>query len=354
MAVGSIVYEAQPFCVIVSLWQNGLLAIQDMIVKTRNSSVVITLVFLFSGSLAAQVPQLINYQGRVVVGNTNFNSTGQFKFALVNTNGSTTYWSNDGTSSAGSQPTNAVSLPVTNGLYSVLLGDTTLTNMTAISTSVFNNSDVRLRVWFNDGTHGSQQLTPDQRIASVGYAMMAATVPTGSVDITKLAPNAKKAALVFNVIGLVQTGTALTLTGNISFNGWSMPPPASQYDLPLSFGVPEDLDSSQPVTVDVHFVTPGNASPAPPGNVVLSCNSLFAGNTVNSSFTTTIATPKSVAEPTPAPTYIPYNHCVVTFTLSGQATPGTFALLDFTRTSPADSFSHNIFLTGVTVHYTRN
>ena len=125
----------------------------------------------------AQVPQLINYQGRVAVGTVNFDGAGQFKFALVNTGGTTSFWSNDGTSTAGSQPANAVSLTVTKGLYQVLLGDTTLANMTAIPNAVFSNSDVRLRVWFNDGTaHGWQQLTPDQRIAAVGYAMMAAGV----------------------------------------------------------------------------------------------------------------------------------------------------------------------------------
>ena len=76
--------------------------------------------------------------------------------------------------SNGSEPTAAVTLTVTKGLYSVLLGDTSIANMTvAVPSSVFTNSDVRLRVWFNDGTHGSQLLTPDQRIAAVGYAFMA-------------------------------------------------------------------------------------------------------------------------------------------------------------------------------------
>jgi len=125
--------------------------------------------------IAAQVPNLINYQGRVAVGTVNFDGTGEFKFALVNTTGSTTYWSNDGTSTAGSQPTAAVTLGVTKGLYSVHLGDTGLANMTAIPASVFTNADVRLRVWFNDGVNGSQLLTPDHRIAAVGYAMMADT-----------------------------------------------------------------------------------------------------------------------------------------------------------------------------------
>ena len=138
--------------------------------------------------VSAQVPQIISYQGRVAVAGVNFNGTGSFKFALVNTNGTTTYWSNDGTSAAGSEPTAAVSLTVTKGLYSVLLGDTSLgANMTAIPASVWTNADVRLRVWFNDGTNGSQLLTPDQRIAAVGYAVIAGNVPDGAITGAKIA-----------------------------------------------------------------------------------------------------------------------------------------------------------------------
>ncbi|MGI9088868.1 MAG: hypothetical protein ACR2HH_14185 [Chthoniobacterales bacterium] len=152
----------------------------------------LSLLFPLLGSTAnAQlVPQIINYQGRVVVGTTNFNGTGSFKFALVNSNGSITYWSNDGTSSAGSQPTNAVSLIVAKGLYSVVLGDIGYSNMTVIPASVFSNFDVRLRVWFNDGANGSQLLSPDQRIASVGYAMTAANVPDGAITGAKIAAGA--------------------------------------------------------------------------------------------------------------------------------------------------------------------
>ena len=163
---------------------------------------------LLCSALHAQVPQLINYQGRVVVGSTNFNGTGRFKFALVNNNGSTTYWSNDGTSTSGSEPTNAVSLSVANGLYSVLLGDTALTNMTvAIPLSVFATSDVRLRVWFNDGTHGSQLLTPDQRVAAVGYAVIASNVVDGAITSAKIAAGA---------VGSSQLASGLTLAGTTS------------------------------------------------------------------------------------------------------------------------------------------
>src|SRR5688572_25685417 len=84
----------------------------------------------FLGSLAgAQVPQMLNYQGRVAVGGTNFQGSGQFKFALVNATGATTFWSNNGSSVGGSEPGAAVALSVASGLYSVLLGDTSLPNM---------------------------------------------------------------------------------------------------------------------------------------------------------------------------------------------------------------------------------
>ena len=158
----------------------------------RIASAVLGFIIIVLGcSLArAQVPQIINYQGRVLAGSTNFTGSGQFKFALVNTAGTTTFWSNDNTSVNGGEPTSAVSLGVSNGLYSVLLGDTDLTNMTAIPASVFNNSDVRLRVWFNDGTHGSQLLSPDQRIASVGYATIAGNVVDGAITAAKIANGA--------------------------------------------------------------------------------------------------------------------------------------------------------------------
>src|SRR6266536_2895774 len=138
----------------------------------------------------AQVPQLIDFQGRVAVDGVNFNGTGEFKFALVNGDGGGTFWSNDGASAGGSEPSNSVAVAVSEGLYSVLLGDATLTNMTPISAAIFTNSDVRLRIWFNDRTNGFQQLSPDQRIAAVGYAMMAANVADGIVTSAKLADGA--------------------------------------------------------------------------------------------------------------------------------------------------------------------
>jgi hypothetical protein len=140
-----------------------------------------SVVALGSGTVQGAVPQLLNHQGRVAVNGVNFDGNGQFKFALVNATGSNTYWSNNGSSSAGSEPTSHVTLPVAKGLYSVLLGDTTLTNMTALLPSALDYDVVRLRIWFNDGTKGFQLITPDQRLAAAPYALLAskATSATG-------------------------------------------------------------------------------------------------------------------------------------------------------------------------------
>ena len=148
-------------------------------------SVLFSAALIVASMLSAQVPQILNYQGRVAVGDpaVDFDGSGSFKFALVDGAGTTSYWSNDDTSTTGNAPTAAVPLTVTKGLYSVLLGDSTLTNMTAIPHSVFVNSDVRLRVWFDDGSNDSQLLTPDQQIAAVGYAMVAGG-PASRVNIS--------------------------------------------------------------------------------------------------------------------------------------------------------------------------
>jgi lysophospholipase L1-like esterase len=134
---------------------------------------------LCAPSTHAAAPNLLTYQGRVVVDGVNFTGTGKFKFALVDAAGSTTYWSNDGTSTGGSVPLQGVTLGVDKGYYAVMLGDTTLANMTALSPIVLQTGDVRLRVWFDDGVHGFERLMPDQRLASAAYAMVAASVIDG-------------------------------------------------------------------------------------------------------------------------------------------------------------------------------
>lgn len=157
-------------------------------------------------ALGAQVPPLISYQGRVTAAGGPFDGTGQFKFALVSSNGAATFWSNDGTSSGGAEPAKAATIVVNQGLFSVLLGDPAVTNMQPVVWTVFTNSDVRLRIWFSDGTNAFQLLAPDQRLSAVGYAMMAANLPDGVVTSNKLAPGAVLAA---NIAQGVITGLQL-------------------------------------------------------------------------------------------------------------------------------------------------
>lgn len=160
----------------------------------RLLSIVLSFMFAARVPAIAQVPHLLNYQGRVTVDNVNFHGEGQFKFALVNQAGDESFWSNDGTSTAGSEPAASVTRAVSRGLYQVQLGDTSLPNMEALPPSVFQRDNVWLRVWFNDGTNGFEQLSPDSRIAAVAYAMMADGVRPGGVTSGMIAPGAVNGA----------------------------------------------------------------------------------------------------------------------------------------------------------------
>jgi hypothetical protein len=125
-------------------------------------------------NLQSGAPTVVSYQGQVTVDDTLYDGTGYFKFAIVDGAGTTTYWSNDDTSIGGSEPDDGTPLSVADGLFNVLLGDTSLTNMTqALSASVFDGTDRYLRVWFSDDDTTYQQLSPDQRIAAVPYALQA-------------------------------------------------------------------------------------------------------------------------------------------------------------------------------------
>ncbi len=156
---------------------------------------------------SAQIPTMLSYQGRVQMNNTNFGGLGQFKFALVQGVGPSLLWKNDG-SPGNTDPAAAVTLPVVNGLVTTTLGETP---MAPIPGSVFANPDVRLRVWFNGGP-GFQQLAPDQRIVSVGYAAMAGQVLDGSITAGKLAPGVLSPTnFPVNSVGSNQLADAIAL-----------------------------------------------------------------------------------------------------------------------------------------------
>jgi hypothetical protein len=126
-------------------------------------------------------PTVVAYQGEVQVSGAPYTGDGYFKFAVIKPASwpaqPLTTWSNDGTSLAGEQPTAAVQLAVSNGLFSVLLGDTTLGGMTEpLAADVFSEPDRYLRVWFSSDNSTFDQLAPDTQIAAVPYALQAERV----------------------------------------------------------------------------------------------------------------------------------------------------------------------------------
>ncbi len=161
----------------------------------------------------------------------------------------TTLWSNDGTSNAGGEPTAAVALPVSNGLYALALGDTALANMTTVPASVFATDgpfppgpfiggpkDIRLRVWLDDGVHGFQLLTPDQSLNSAPFAYLAGNVPdaaitsakiaSGAVQGYQLAPGSISPLSLSTGVTAPAAGQVLTFTNDglrwVNSQGWSL------------------------------------------------------------------------------------------------------------------------------------
>jgi len=152
----------------------------------------------------AGAPTVVSYQGQVSVSGAAYTGTGYFKFAIVNQAGTTTFWSNDGTASGGGEPTTAVALTVTNGLFNVLLGDTAIMPQ-SLPASAFSATDRYLRVWFSTtGVAGTfTLLTPDRRIAAAPYAAQAQEAANADTVDSKHAADLTYTA-----------GTGLTLAAN--------------------------------------------------------------------------------------------------------------------------------------------
>jgi len=191
-------------------------------IRQHTHAVIVLVCLLLLPSVPAQVPQMIHYQGRVTVGGTNVTGNYNFRFALVNTTGAVTYWSNG---------TAAVSLSVNKGLYSVLLGDTNVPNMAALSASVFTNSDVRLRVWFDPGS-GLQQLGPDQRISAVGFALQAERAYQAATADDAM--HASVATLAYNVLATNGTVTTQNLALENEGGAWLFS--GSSNELAIAYG----------------------------------------------------------------------------------------------------------------------
>ena len=151
-------------------------------------------VFLAVSSMiySDDIPRKINYQGYVKEDGTAYGGTGYFLFAITDSAGTTYHWTNDGDT----PPDSGVPVTVTDGVFSVLLGDTTLTNMTTIGTSVFtDNSSAYLRVWFSTDGTTYEEITPKKEISSSAYsynAYEAYTINGGTVTASDVTVGAGK------------------------------------------------------------------------------------------------------------------------------------------------------------------
>lgn len=131
----------------------------------------------------------------------------------------TTFWSNDGTSVNGSEPTASVSVPVSGGLFTVILGDTTLANMASIDASIFVQPKLQLRIWFNDGVNGFAALSPPQNLTPTPYAITAGIL-TGTLPTSQLTGTVPSANLSGSYTGAVNFSNAGgNFTGNFTGNG---------------------------------------------------------------------------------------------------------------------------------------
>lgn len=152
-------------------------------------SFILTLLAILSGLVAAATPTLLPYQGRLELNGALYEGAGHFKFALLDTSGDV-LWVNGGSQVLGQPPVeadiNALSLAVSDGFFSVLLGGTT-----PIESSIFSVHDnVSLRVWFAETPAGPfAQLPNDTRFLPAPYAHTAAEVEALSSSVVLGADN---------------------------------------------------------------------------------------------------------------------------------------------------------------------
>ena len=136
---------------------------------------ILTLLLGFAGFCQSiwAAPQVLNYSGKISVSGQPYTGQAYFKFALVNRAGTVSYWTNDGNFTLIQEPPTAVAVTLTDGIYSVPLGNASLTNMQAIPDLIFkDHNDAHLRIWFAQSASGPfELLSPDQAIGAVPYAL---------------------------------------------------------------------------------------------------------------------------------------------------------------------------------------
>jgi hypothetical protein len=157
---------------------------------------------MLAAAAAFAQPSLVSYQGQLSVNGTPFTGNASFKFAVMC--GTTSPWSNDGTSTNGSQPAVAVTLPVAQGVFNVLLGDPALAMVPLTAALVSGCATPQLRVWVDTGT-GFEQLA-DQPVASSPFALQS-SLASGAIGTFKVGNGTSTAISLMGATGEASVGS---------------------------------------------------------------------------------------------------------------------------------------------------
>lgn len=134
--------------------------------KFASLALCLSIIFLGGPALAASPPPLdpiiINFQGRIEVNDVGYTGASWFAFTIGNAGITESYWHG------------RASTTCSYGIYNILLGQDT---DEALTSDIFNqNTDLYMRVAFTNDTDGLtnwEQLTPDQQITGVAFAVNA-------------------------------------------------------------------------------------------------------------------------------------------------------------------------------------
>jgi len=199
--------------------------------KTQTiSSLILSLCLFITPTLRAEVPGILTYQGSLAVDRAPYTGTAYLKFSIADITGTTNIWIHDG--SFTEEPGNSITTSVSNGLFTVNLGDTNVPNMAApIPSLAFANMPLYLRIWVSTNDTDFQLLTPFTRLTAAPFALdagVAQTVPNASITAVKLAPGAisgtASLSLDGNNLQLNDAGgsTSVSLASLTSPNSWKL------------------------------------------------------------------------------------------------------------------------------------
>ena len=168
----------------------------------KNIQIVVIFCLFFLAYVQA-VPQVITFQGRLTESNVPITATRNMRFAIVDSTGTTTYWQ--------SNASNTIPISVNQGIYTINLGDTAISNMAALTPAaldIVNQS--YLRVWV-----AGTLLTPDIPLSSAPYAYLAAKATSANYATT-----ANYAVTANYSTNGVPPGTVQMFAGNVIPTGW--------------------------------------------------------------------------------------------------------------------------------------